>query len=189
MPGDIKDTAHCRAIIETAVKAFGKLDVLVNNAAHQASFESIEDISDDEWDVTFRTNIHAMFYLTKAAIRHMKEGGTIINTTSIQSYQPSPELLHHASTKGAITTFTKGLAASAIKQGVRVNAVAPGPVWTPLITSTMPPEKYTTFGQQSLMGRPAQPFELAPSYVFLASQDSSFITGEIIGVTGGSFLS
>ena len=149
----------------------------------------IQELTYEEWDRAFKTNIYAMFYLSKAALRHLPEGGTIINTTSIQSYQPSSSLIHYASTKGAITTFTKALSEIGLKQGVRVNAVAPGPVWTPLITSTMPAEQHTEFGAQSPMGRPGQPAELAPAYVFLASQDSSFISGEIIGVTGGSPLS
>ncbi len=189
VPGDIQDEQHCVSLVERTVSELGKLDILVNNAAFQTSVDEFQDLSSEDWDRAFKTNIYAMFYLSKAALRHLPEGGTIINTTSIQSYQPSSSLIHYASTKGAITTFTKALSEIGLKQGVRVNAVAPGPVWTPLITSTMPAEQHTQFGAQSPMGRPAQPAELAPAYVFLASQDSSFIAGEIIGVTGGSPLS
>ena len=149
------------------------------------SHQSIQEISAEELEHTFRTNIFAMFYLSKAALQHMQPGSTIINTCSIQAYQPSPSLLAYASTKGAIVTFTKGLAQEAAQQGIRVNVVAPGPVWTPLIPSTMPPEQVAQFGQSTPMQRPAQPAELAPAYVFLASQESSYITGERIGVTGG----
>src|SRR5690349_15286103 len=159
MPGDIKDPAHCRAIVSKTVAVFGRIDILVNNAAHQASFSSIEDISDDEWDVTFRTNIHAMFYLTKAVVPHMKGGGSIINTASINADTPSPQLLAYATTKGAIQNFTAGLAQMLADRGIRVNCVAPGPIWTPLIPSTMPPEKVKDFGKQVPMGRPGQPKE------------------------------
>ncbi len=188
VPGDIQDEQHCISLVERAIQEFGKLDILVNNAAFQNTVTDFQDLTTEDWDRAFKTNIYAMFYLSKAALRHLPAGGTIINTTSIQSYQPSSSLIHYASTKGAITTFTKALAEFGIQQGVRVNAVAPGPVWTPLITSTMPAEQHTEFGAQSPMGRPAQPAELAPAYVFLASQDSSFIAGEIIGVTGGKPL-
>jgi NAD(P)-dependent dehydrogenase (short-subunit alcohol dehydrogenase family) len=183
--GDIGEEAHCKQLVERAVRELGKLDILVNNAAYQSTHESIQELSAEEWDRTFRTNIYAMFYLCKAALPHMAEGGAIINTASIQAYQPSGQLIHYASTKGAIVTFTKALSEEALKQGVRVNAVAPGPVWTPLIPSTMPPEQSSQFGKQAPMGRPAQPAELAPLFVFLASQDSRYITGEIIGITGG----
>jgi hypothetical protein len=188
MAGDIGQEGHCQQIVGRALQEFGRLDVLVNNAAFQMTHQSIGEIPSEEWDHTFRTNIYALFYLCKAALPQMREGGTIINTTSIQAYQPSPQLLAYASTKGAILTFTKGLAEEAIKQGVRVNAVAPGPVWTPLVVSTMPPEQTSQFGQQTPMGRPAQPAELAPIFVFLASQESSYITGEVVGVTGGKPL-
>jgi NAD(P)-dependent dehydrogenase (short-subunit alcohol dehydrogenase family) len=187
--GDIQSEAHCVSLVEQAVEHFGRLDILVNNAAFQNTIESIQDLTSDDWDRAFRTNIYAMFYLSKIALKHLPEGGTIINTTSIQAYQPSASLLHYATTKGAIVTFTKALSEEALKQGVRVNAVAPGPVWTPLITSTIPAEQHTGFGGQNPMGRPAQPAELAPAYVFLASRDSTFIAGEIIGVTGGTPLS
>jgi NAD(P)-dependent dehydrogenase (short-subunit alcohol dehydrogenase family) len=189
MPGDISEEAHCKALVERAVKEFGRLDILVNNAAFQMSHESIQEISAEEFDHTFRTNIYAMFYLCKAALPHMPEGGAIINTASIQAYQPSAQLLHYATTKGAIVTFTKALSEEAIKQGVRVNAVAPGPIWTPLIPSTMPAEKVKNFGKETPMQRAGQPAELAPAYVFLASKDSTYITGEVIGVTGGKPLS
>lgn len=186
--GDISDEKHCQQIVARALQEFGKLDVLVNNAAFQRTHENIAEIPSDEFDYTFRTNVYAMFYFCKAALAHMKEGGAIINTASIQAYQPTPMLLAYASTKGAIVTFSKALAEEAIKQGVRVNVVAPGPVWTPLIPSTMPPEKVKDFGKETPIGRAAQPRELAPSFVFLASDESSYITGEVIGVTGGKPL-
>jgi len=188
MPGDISDEAHCRQLVKRAVQEFGQLDILVNNAAFQRTHQGIGEISAEEWDHTFRTNIYAMFHLCKAALPLMREGGAIINTASIQAYQPSPTLLAYATTKGAIVTFTKALAEEAIKQGIRVNCVAPGPVWTPLIPSTMPAQQVGQFGKDSPMGRPAQPAELAPSYVFLASQESSYIAGEVVGVTGGKPL-
>jgi NAD(P)-dependent dehydrogenase (short-subunit alcohol dehydrogenase family) len=186
--GDIGQEAHCQQIVQRALQEFGHLDILVNNAAFQMTHQSIGEIPSEEWDHTFRTNITAMFHLCKAAMPHMQPGSAIINVASIQAYQPSPNLLAYASTKGAIVTFSKGLSQEAVQQGIRVNVVAPGPVWTPLIVSTMPPEKATQFGQQSPMGRPAQPAELAPVFVFLASQESSYITGEVIGVTGGQPL-
>jgi NAD(P)-dependent dehydrogenase (short-subunit alcohol dehydrogenase family) len=188
MPGDIGSEAHCQQLVQRAVQEFGKLDVLVNNAAFQRTHESIAEISAEELERTYRTNIFAMFYLCKAAIPQMQPGSTIINVASIQAYQPSSSLLAYASTKGAIVTFSKGLAQEVIKQGIRVNVVAPGPVWTPLITSTMPVEQASKFGQDSPVGRPAQPAELAPPFVFLASQESSYIVGEVIGVTGGNPL-
>lgn len=185
MPGDIKDPAHCRAIVDRAVKEFGRIDILVNNAAHQASFTDVEEISDEEWDVTFRTNIHAMFYLTKAAVPHMPEGSAIINTTSVNADTPSPQLLAYATTKGAIQNFTGGLAQLLAEKNIRVNCVAPGPIWTPLIPSTMPSEKVTQFGSQVPMKRPGQPRELASAYVMLAEPDSSYVSGATIAVTGG----
>jgi NAD(P)-dependent dehydrogenase (short-subunit alcohol dehydrogenase family) len=186
--GDISDEAHCRQLVERTVQEFGKIDVLVNNAAFQRTYQGIEEISSEEWDYTFRTNIYAMFHLTKAALPHMSPGGAIINTTSIQSYQPSPSLLAYATTKGAVTNFTKALAQDVSKQGIRVNAVAPGPIWTPLIPSTMPPEKVKSFGKDTPLGRAGQPAEVAPIYVLLASQAGSYITGQIYGVTGGEPL-
>ena len=186
--GDIGDEAHCQQIVQRALDEFGRLDVLVNNAAYQDVIESIEDVTEEMLVHTYRTNIFAMFYLCKAAIPHMQPGSTIINTTSIQAYQPSPTLLPYSSTKGAILTFTKGLSEEAIEKGIRVNAVAPGPIWTPLIPSSFPGEKVSKFGENTPMGRPGQPAELAPVYVFLASNDSTYITGECIGVTGGKPL-
>ncbi|MGI4787786.1 MAG: SDR family oxidoreductase [Janthinobacterium lividum] len=185
MPGDITEESHCRALVQRAQQEFGHLDLLVNNAAFQMTHEKITDIPSDEWDHTFRTNIYAMFYLCKAALPVMRPGGAIINTASIEAYQPDANLLAYATTKGAIVNFTKGLAKEAIESGIRVNAVAPGPVWTPLIPSTLPPEQVESFGQDTLLKRPAQPSELAPVYVLLASQEASYITGMIYGVTGG----
>ena len=183
--GDLSDPAHCRDVIAKAVEAFGRIDVLVNNAAHQRSFARIEDIPDAEWQQTFATNIHAMFYLSKAAVAHMGEGASIINTTSINAQDPNPELLAYATTKGAINNFTSGLAQMLARRKIRVNAVAPGPVWTPLIPSTMPEEAVKSFGENTPMGRAAQPAELAPPYVMLASDEASYITGATIPVTGG----
>jgi len=183
--GDIKQEQHCKDLIERAVKEFGKLDILVNNAAHQATIENIEDISAEEWDVTFRTNIYSQFYLCKAAIPKMKPGSTIVNTSSINAKNPTPTLLAYATTKGAIANFTAGLAQLVAEKGIRVNAVAPGPIWTPLIPSTMPEEKVQQFGKDTPIGRAGQPVELAPVYVMLASAESSYITGALIPVTGG----
>jgi NAD(P)-dependent dehydrogenase (short-subunit alcohol dehydrogenase family) len=185
MPGDIKDPAHCRAIVDKAVQEFGRVDILVNNAAHQATFTDIEEIPDEEWDVTFRTNIHAMFYLTKAAVPHMKPGSAIVNTTSVNADTPSPQLLAYATTKGAIQNFTGGLAQLLAEKDIRVNCVAPGPIWTPLIPSTMPSEKVKNFGSQVPMKRPGQPAELAPVYVMLASEEASYVSGATVAVTGG----
>ena len=185
VPGDIQEENHCESLIEQAVSAFGKLDILVNNAAHQASFEDIEDISAKEWETTFRVNLFSQFYLCKAAIRQMKPGGAIVNTSSINAKDPSPALLAYATTKGAIANFTTGLAAMVAEKGIRVNAVAPGPIWTPLIPSTMPKEKVENFGQKTPLGRAGQPAELAPAYVMLASHESSYITGALVPVTGG----
>ena len=184
-PGDIQSAEHCRAMVDQAVREFGRIDILVNNAAHQATFEDITEIPDEEWEAIFRTNIHAMFYITKAAVPHMPEGSAIINTTSVNADNPSPELLAYATTKGAIQNFTGGLAQLLAKKGIRVNCVAPGPIWTPLIPSTMPPEKVKSFGQQVPMGRPGQPKELAPAYVMLASAEASYISGATVAVTGG----
>jgi NAD(P)-dependent dehydrogenase (short-subunit alcohol dehydrogenase family) len=185
VPGDIQDSAHCRAIIDRAVEAFGRVDILVNNAAHQMTFEELADIPDEEWEVTFRTNIHAMFYLTKAAVPHMRDGGAIINTTSVNADTPKPTLLAYATTKGAIQNFTGGLAQLLADKGIRVNCVAPGPIWTPLIPSTMPPDQVKEFGKQVPMGRPGQPRELAPVYVMLASDEASYVSGATVAVTGG----
>ena len=185
VPGDISDPAHARAIVDQAAEAFGRIDILVNNAAHQATFAALEDISDDEWQTTFATNIHAMFYLAKAAVAHMRRGSVIINTTSVNADQPNETLLAYATTKGAIHNFTAGLAQLLAERGIRVNAVAPGPVWTPLIPSTMPPDKVKTFGSNTPLGRAAQPVELAPAYVMLATDEASYITGATVPVTGG----
>ena len=188
IPGDIKSEEHCNALVEWTVSELGSLDVLVNNAAFQRTYADIADISGDEWDETFMTNIYAPFYLAKAAVPHMKPGSAIINTTSIQSRQPSSHLLAYASTKGAISNFTAGLAEMLAKKGIRVNAVAPGPIWTPLIPSTMPAEQVTKFGQQTLIGRPGQPAELAGAYVLLASELGSYMTGAVVPVTGGEIM-
>ncbi len=185
VPGDIQYAPHCKHIIDTAVSQLGGIDILVNNAAHQASFSDIGDISDEEWEVTFRTNIHAMFYLTKAAVPHMKPGSAIINTTSINADSPSPHLLAYATTKGAIQNFTAGLAQMLADKGIRANSVAPGPIWTPLIPSTMPDENVRNFGKQVPMQRPGQPAELATAYVMLADPLSSYVSGATIAVTGG----
>ncbi|MGE3247040.1 MAG: glucose 1-dehydrogenase [Beijerinckiaceae bacterium] len=183
--GDISDAEHCRRLIERAAELFGKIDILVNNAAHQMSFEKLEDISDQEWEKTFSINIHAMFYLVKAALPYMRTGASIINTASINSDKPNPMLFPYATTKGAIQNFTAGLAQLLAEKKIRVNCVAPGPVWTPLIPATMPTETVANFGKEYPLGRPAQPAELAPPYVMLASDEASYISGATIAVTGG----
>lgn len=186
LPGDIGDRAHCDDMVEKTVDAFGGIDILVNNAAHQAFIEDIEEISDDEWDKTFRTNMSATFWLSRAAVRHMRRGASIINTTSINADRPNPKLLAYATTKGAIRNFTVGLAQLLAPKGIRVNCVAPGPIWTPLITATMPPEKLRDFGRDTPMGRPGQPIELVTAYVMLAEPLSSYVSGATIAVTGGT---
>jgi NAD(P)-dependent dehydrogenase (short-subunit alcohol dehydrogenase family) len=186
--GDISEESHCQAIIDRAAKEFGKVNVLVNNAAFQMSRESIEEISTEEFDRTLKTNLYAMFWLTKAVVPHMPEGGAVINTSSIQADSPSPELLPYAMTKAAIQNFTGGLAQMLGKKGIRVNCVAPGPIWTPLIPATMPPEKVKNFGKNVALGRPGQPAELAPVFVLLASDESSYIAGATVAVTGGKPL-
>jgi NAD(P)-dependent dehydrogenase (short-subunit alcohol dehydrogenase family) len=188
VPGDIAEAAQCRTVIDRAVQEFGRIDTLVNNAAFQRTYNSLEDIPDEEWDYTFRTNITAMFRLSQAAVPHMRPGASIINTTSIQSDQPSPMLLAYASTKGAVSNFTAGLAQMLGSKGIRVNAVAPGPIWTPLIPSTMPLEKVQSFGKDTPLGRAGQPKELAGIYVLLASDEGSYMTGGIYAVTGGTPL-
>ncbi|EHL96701.1 oxidoreductase, short chain dehydrogenase/reductase family protein [Acetobacteraceae bacterium AT-5844] len=185
VPGDISDPDHARSLVEKTVKELGGIHVLVNNAALQRTHQSIDEISDEEWDQTFRVNIHAQFYLAKAALKHMKPGATIVNTTSINAKSPSPSLLAYATTKGAIANFTAGLAQLVAKQGIRVNCVAPGPIWTPLIPSTMPADHVKEFGGDTPLGRAGQPSELAPAYVLLASDESSYMTGALIPVTGG----
>ena len=186
IPGDIATPEHCRGIIDRTVEEFGKVDILVNNAAYQMTYESVDEISDEEWLRTFNTNIHAQFFLAKAALRHMGKGASIINTTSIQSDKPSPGLLPYAATKGAISNFTSGLSQLVAEKGVRVNAVAPGPIWTPLIPSTMPKEKVEHFGENTPLKRAGQPSEVAPVFVFLASEEASYVTGAIYAVTGGT---
>jgi NAD(P)-dependent dehydrogenase (short-subunit alcohol dehydrogenase family) len=184
---DIREEANCRSLIERAVDEFGRIDILVNNAAYQMSQpDGIEAISTEQFDRVLRTNLYGMFWLTKFALPHMPEGGSVINSASVQAYQPSPHLLDYAMTKGAIVTFTQGLAQMLAERGIRVNAVAPGPVWTPLIPATLPDT--VEFGKQAPLGRPAQPAEMAPAYVFLASQEASFITAEIVNATGGTPL-
>jgi NAD(P)-dependent dehydrogenase (short-subunit alcohol dehydrogenase family) len=185
LKGDIQFPDHCRSIIDRAVAELGGVDILVNNAAHQATFKDIGEISDEEWELTFKVNIHAMFYLSKAAAKHMKEGSSIINTASVNADMPNPTLLAYATTKGAIQNFTAGLAQMLAEKGIRVNAVAPGPIWTPLIPSTMDEETVKNFGKQTPMKRPGQPAELATAYVMLADPLSSYVTGTMIGVTGG----
>jgi NAD(P)-dependent dehydrogenase (short-subunit alcohol dehydrogenase family) len=186
VPGDLSDRAHAKTIIPKAVEAFGKVDVLVNNAAFQMSHESLEEVSDEEWDHTLAVNLTAMFTLTKDAIPHMPSGGSIINSSSVNSDQPSPQLAPYAMTKAGIANFTASLAQLLAEKGIRANSVAPGPVWTPLIPATMPPEKVEGFGEQVPLGRAAQPAELAPAYVLLASDEASYISGARIAVTGGT---
>jgi NAD(P)-dependent dehydrogenase (short-subunit alcohol dehydrogenase family) len=186
VPGDVGDAAHCRDLVEQAVNSFGRLDILVNNAAYQMTHESLEEISDEEWEHTFRTNCHAMFYLTKAALGHMQAGASIINSSSVNSDQPKPPLIAYAATKAAIANFSGGLAQLIGDRGIRVNSVAPGPVWTPLIPSTMPPEDVASFGDNAPLGRPGQPAELAPVYVLLASDEASYVSGARVAVTGGT---
>jgi NAD(P)-dependent dehydrogenase (short-subunit alcohol dehydrogenase family) len=183
--GDLQESAHCRKVVDTAVAELGGIDILVNNAAHQASFRDIADISDEEWELTFRVNIHAMFYLTKAAVPHMEPGSAIINTASINSDTPNPTLLAYATSKGAVQNFTAGLAQLLAAKGIRANAVAPGPIWTPLIPSTMPDDAVVNFGKQVPLKRPGQPAELATAYVMLADPLSSYVSGATIAVTGG----
>ena len=186
VPGDIGDESHCQALVERTVSELGRLDILVNNAAYQMTHDEITEHPSAEIEQIFRVNILAMFWFVKAAVPHMKPGATIINTASIQAYQPDPILLPYATTKGAIVAFTKGLAQELTPKGIRVNAVAPGPVWTPLIPMSMPEDQVEEFGGQTPMGRTAQPAELAPPYVFLASDESRFVSGEILAVTGGT---
>jgi NAD(P)-dependent dehydrogenase (short-subunit alcohol dehydrogenase family) len=188
VPGDVGDRGHCRGLVDRAVEELGGIDVLVNNAAYQMAYETFLEIPPDEIEFVFRTNVIAMFHLCQAAVPRMPEGSTIINTTSIQAAQPSPQLLHYAATKGAISTFTKGLAQEVAERGIRVNAVAPGPIWTPLVVMSFPGDKNAEFGADTPLGRPGQPAELAPLYVFLATEDSGYISGEVIGATGGKPL-
>jgi NAD(P)-dependent dehydrogenase (short-subunit alcohol dehydrogenase family) len=185
VPGDIRVEAHCALLVDTAFQQFGRLDVLVNNAAYQSHHERLDEFSTEEFDRAFKTNVYAMFWLCRSALPRMDAGASIINTASIQAYDPSSSLLPYAATKGAIVNFTKSLAQFASKQGIRVNAIAPGPVWTPLIPSTMPADQVKQFGSDTAFGRAAQPAELAPLYVFLASDDARYVTAEVFGATGG----
>jgi NAD(P)-dependent dehydrogenase (short-subunit alcohol dehydrogenase family) len=180
-----QDPAHCRTIVERAVEAFGRVDILVNNAAHQQSFSQVEEIPRRRMERTFAVNIHAMFYLTKAAVPHVPEGAAIINTTSVNADTPEPQLLAYAATKGAIQNFTGGLAQILAEKGIRANCVAPGPIWTPLIPSTLSPERVAHFGEQVPIKRPGQPKELAPVYVMLAEPAASYVSGGTVAVTGG----
>jgi NAD(P)-dependent dehydrogenase (short-subunit alcohol dehydrogenase family) len=189
IPADIRDEQQCHEVVERTVQEFGQIDVLVNNAAYQMNRSGgIEEITTEQFDRVMKTNLYGMFWVTKAALAHMTEGGSIINSSSVQAYQPSPELLDYAMTKAAIVNFTKNLGQSLAQRGIRVNTVAPGPVWTPFIPATMPSEKVESFGRQTPLGRPAQPAELAPAYVFFASQEASYVTAQVLGVTGGSPL-
>jgi NAD(P)-dependent dehydrogenase (short-subunit alcohol dehydrogenase family) len=183
--GDIGDESFCRQAIQRTVREFGKLDILVNNAAEQHPRQSIEEISSEQLERTFRTNIFGMFYMVKAAMPYLQEGSAIINTTSVTAYKGSPQLLDYSSTKGAIVAFTRSLSQSLAEKGIRVNAVAPGPIWTPLIPSTFPEEKVSQFGADTPMKRAGQPSEVAPSYVFLASDDASYMSGQVLHVNGG----
>lgn len=185
VPGDITEASHCNTLVDKAVEAFGEIHILVNNAAYQMTRESLDEISDEEFDRTMKTNLYAMFYITKAATRHMPAGGSIINTASINADQPKPKLLAYSATKAAIINFSGGLAALLAEKGIRANAVAPGPIWTPLIPSTMPVEQVKNFGSEVPLQRAGQPAELAPTYVMLASDEASYISGATIAVTGG----
>lgn len=185
LPGDLAQKTHCQALVDQTIERFGHIDVLVNNAAFQMTHETFEEIPDEEWVMTFDVNITAIFRLCQAAIKHMRPGASIINTSSINSDLPKPTLLAYATTKGAIANFTGGLAQMLGPKEIRVNCVAPGPIWTPLIVSTMPDEEVQNFGSETPLGRPGQPVEVAPIYVLLASDEASYITGQRYGVTGG----
>ena len=188
VPGDLVDPAHCRAVIDKAVQEFGRIDVLVLNAAFQMTYESVEEVPDNEWDRTVATNLSAFFHMTKAALPHMSEGSSIIGSSSVNSDSPSPNLFPYAMTKAGIANMCAGLAQLLGPRGIRVNSVAPGPIWTPLIPSTMPPEKVEKFGSDTPLGRVGQPAELAAAYVLLASDGSSYMTGAVIPVTGGEVM-
>lgn len=186
--GDVKNADFCKQAVDKVVQKFGNLNILVNNAGMQFPQQDIKDITEEQLDITFRTNIYAYFYFAEAALKYMKEGDCIINTTSVTAYRSSPALIDYSSTKGAITTFTRSLATNLSEKGIRVNGVAPGPVWTPLIVSTFDEEKINKFGEETAMKRAGQPSELGPAYVFLASDDASFITGQVIHVNGGEVV-
>jgi NAD(P)-dependent dehydrogenase (short-subunit alcohol dehydrogenase family) len=186
--GDVGEETFCRGAVEKTVREFGKIDILVNNAAEQHLQESIEQISEKQLTRTFRTNIFSFFFMTKAAISHLKKGAAIINTTSVTAYKGSPKLLDYSSTKGAIVAFTRSLSQALAEKGIRVNGVAPGPIWTPLIPSSFPAEEVETFGSDVPLGRPGQPEEVAPSYVFLASGDGSYMTGQVLHPNGGTVV-
>jgi NAD(P)-dependent dehydrogenase (short-subunit alcohol dehydrogenase family) len=188
LPGDVGDESFCRQAVERVVRELGRLDVLVNNAAEQHTTDSISEISAEQLERTFRTNIFAMFFMTKAALPHLREGSAIVNTTSVTAYQGNPSLLDYSSTKGAIVAFTRSLSQQLVDKGIRVNAVAPGPIWTPLIPATMPKEKVAQFGKDVPMGRPGQPEEVAPCYLFLASDDASYTAGQVLHPNGGNVV-
>jgi NAD(P)-dependent dehydrogenase (short-subunit alcohol dehydrogenase family) len=189
LAGDIGDKTICESLVKNTVEKFGKLDILINNAGEQHPQTKPEDISAEQLERTFRTNIFSMFYLTQAALKYLKKGGAIINTASVTAYKGHPILLDYSSTKGAIVSFTRSLSQMIAKRGIRVNAVAPGPIWTPLIPSTFEPEHVKNFGKDTTLGRPGQPEEVAPAYIYLASDDSSFVTGQTIHVNGGAIVS
>ncbi|UEG59580.1 SDR family oxidoreductase [Stutzerimonas chloritidismutans] len=186
--GDVADRDVCRKVIDESLAAFGKLDILVNNAAEQHPQEKLEDISEEQWEKTFRTNIFGMFQMTKAALPHLGKGASIINTTSVTAYKGSPQLLDYSATKGAITAFTRSLSMNLAERGIRVNGVAPGPIWTPLIPSTFDADEVAEFGSNTPMKRPGQPDEVAPAYVYLASSDAAYVSGQVIHVNGGTVV-
>jgi len=189
IPGDVTKSDFCQNAVEETIRRFGKLDILVNNASSQWPKESIEEISDQQLELTFRTNIFSMFYMARAALKHLKKGSCIINTTSVQNAKGNPVMLDYSATKGAIATFTYSLSQNLAERGIRVNAVAPGPIWTPLIPASFPPDKLKDFGKDTPLGRAGQPEEVAPSYVFLASEaDSSYMTGQVLHVNGGTIV-
>ncbi|WP_448131887.1 SDR family oxidoreductase [Stutzerimonas chloritidismutans] len=186
--GDVADREVCRKVIDETLAAFGKLDILVNNAAEQHPQEKLEDISEEQWEKTFRTNIFGMFQMTKAALPHLGKGASIINTTSVTAYKGSPQLLDYSATKGAITAFTRSLSMNLAERGIRVNGVAPGPIWTPLIPSTFDADEVAEFGSNTPMKRPGQPDEVAPAYVYLASSDAAYVSGQVMHVNGGTVV-
>jgi NAD(P)-dependent dehydrogenase (short-subunit alcohol dehydrogenase family) len=188
LAGDIGDEGTCRKIVDQTVRELGKIDILVNNAAEQHRQDSIDKISSEQLERTFRTNIFSFFYMTKMAMKHLKKGSAIINTASVTAYKGSPKLLDYSSTKGAIVAFTRSLSQALAEKGIRVNAVAPGPIWTPLIPASFPSEEVETFGSDTPLGRPGQPEEVAPSYVFLASDDASYMTGQVLHPNGGTVV-